>query len=172
MIEKRLKECGLELHPDKTKIVYCKDDRRGGNYPEEKFDFLGYTFRPRLSKSRDNRYFVGFSPAVSNEAAKSIRGVIRSWRIHRRSDKSIEDLSRLFNPTIRGWINYYGQYYKSALYPIFNQLNIALIKWATRKYKRLRKRPRKAYHWLGRIGCQIPDLFVHWRFGAKPAVGR
>jgi RNA-directed DNA polymerase len=172
MIEKRLLECGLRLHPDKTKIVYCKDDKRGGNHPEEKFDFLGYTFRPRLSKSRYNRYFVGFSPAVSNSAAKSIRSVIRSWRIHRASDKTIMDLSRMFNPIIRGWINYYGSYYKSALYPIFNQLNLALIKWAKRKYKRLRKRQRKAYHWLGRIARQSPGLFAHWRFGAKPSAGR
>ena len=165
-------DCGLTLHPDKTKIVYCKDDKRGGNYPEEKFDFLGYTFRPRLSKSRYNRYFVGFNPAVSNSAAKSIRGVIRSWRIHRASDKTIVDLSRMFNPIIRGWINYYGIYYKSALYPIFNQLNMALINWAMRKYKRLRKRQRKAYYWLGRIARQSPDLFAHWRFGAKPSAGR
>ena len=172
MIEKRLLECGLELHPDKTKIVYCKDNKRGGNYPEEKFDFLGYTFRPRLIKSRYNRFFVGFSPAVSNRAAKSIRDVIRSWRIHRVSDKSIVELSRILNPIIRGWINYYGKYYKSALYPIFNQLNMALIKWAMRKYKRLRKRQRKAYHWIGRIARQLPGLFAHWRFGAKPSAGR
>jgi len=171
-IEKRLIECKLEAHPGKTKIVYCKDSNRRGNYPNKKFDFLGYSFRPRLSKDRWNRYFVNFSPAVSNKAAKSIRETIRSWRIHKRSDKSIYDLSRIFNPVIRGWINYYGKYYKSALYSIFNQLNRALIKWAMRKYKRLRNRQRKAYYWLGRIARKIPNIFAHWRLGAQPSAGR
>jgi RNA-directed DNA polymerase len=171
-IEKRLIECKLEAHPEKTKIVYCKDSRRKGNYPNSKFDFLGYSFRPRPVKSRWNLYFVGFTPAVSNKAAKSIREVIRSWKIHLMSDKSIFDLSRIFNPVIRGWINYYGKYYKSALYSIFNQLNRALIKWAMRKYKKLRTRQRKAYHWLGRIARKIPNIFAHWRLGAQPSAGR
>jgi RNA-directed DNA polymerase len=171
-IEKRLSECKLEAHPLKTKIVYCKDSNRKGQYPNKSFDFLGYSFQPRLSKDRWNRYFVNFSPAVSNKAAKSIRETIRSWKVHLMSDKSIIDLSRTFNPVIRGWINYYGKYYKSALYPIFNQLNFALIKWAMRKFKRLRNRQRKAYYWLGRIARKIPNIFAHWRLGAQPSAGR
>jgi RNA-directed DNA polymerase len=171
-IEKRLLECKLEAHPKKTKIVYCKDSNRKGNYPHKRFDFLGYSFQPRLSKSRWNRYFVGFTPAVSNKAVKSIREVIRNWKIHLMSDKSIIDLSRMLNPVIRGWINYYGKYHKSALYSIFNQLNRALIKWAMRKYKKLRARQRKTYHWLGRIARKIPNIFAHWRFGAQPSAGR
>jgi len=167
-IEKRRLECKLEAHPEQPKIVYCKDSSRKGKYPYKSFDFLGYGFRPRLSKNRWNRYFVNFSPAVSNKAAKSIRETIRSWRIHKRSDKSIHDLSRIFNPVVRGWINYY----KSALYSIFNQLNRALIKWAMRKYKRLRNRQRKAYYWLGRIARKIPNIFAHWRLGAQPSAGR
>jgi group II intron reverse transcriptase/maturase len=135
VIEKRLKQCRLELNPEKTKIVYCKDAFRQGNYPNEKFDFLGYTFRPRGSKDRYGRFSVNFLPAVSDEAAKSMRRTIRSWRIHRMTDKSIEDLAHIFNPVIRGWINYYGQFYKSALYPILKQLNHALQLWAMRKYK-------------------------------------
>jgi RNA-directed DNA polymerase len=172
MIERRLLECKLELNPDKTKIVYCIDSKRQGNYPEQKFDFLGYTFRPRLSKDRWNRYFVNFSPAISGKAAKSIRRTVRGWRIHRRSDKGLEDLSRMFNPTFRGWINYYGRYYKSELYPIFDQLNRILIKWAMRKYKKLRNRKRRARYWLGRIAIRQPYLFAHWQFGAKPTAGR
>jgi RNA-directed DNA polymerase len=172
IIEKRLLQCKLELHPEKTKVVYCKDDQRRGNYPEQKFDFLGYTFRPRLAKSRFNRYFVNFSPALSDKAGKAIREVIRGWKIHLMSDKSIEDLSKIFNPMIRGWINYYGSYYKSALYPIFNQLNMSIIKWAMRKYKKLRGRQRRAFYWLGRIARTNLWLFAHWRFGAKPAAGR
>jgi RNA-directed DNA polymerase len=172
IIEKRLLQCKLELHPKKTKVVYCKDDKRRGNYPEQKFDFLGYTFRPRLAKSRFNRYFVSFSPALSDKAGKAIREVIRGWKIHLMSDKSIEDLSKIFNPMIRGWINYYGRYYKSALYPIFNQLNMSIIKWVMRKYKKLRGRQRRAFYWLGRIARTNSVLFAHWRFGAKPAAGR
>jgi RNA-directed DNA polymerase len=172
IIKKRLLQCKLELHPEKTKVVYCKDGKRRGSYPEQKFDFLGYTFRPRLAKDRWNRYFVNFSPTLSDKAEKAIRGVIRGWKIHLMSDKSIEDLSRIFNPVIRGLINYYSRYYKSAMYTLSNQLNRSLIKWAMRKYKRLRGRQRRDFYWLGRIARKNPWLFEHWRFGAKPAVGR
>jgi RNA-directed DNA polymerase len=170
-IEKRLRQCRLRLHPQKTKIVYCKDSSRKDNYPKEKFDFLGYTFRPRLSKNRRGEFFVNFSPAVSDEAGKSMRRVVRGWRIHRMSDKSIEDLSRIINSVLRGWINYYGRFYKSALYPIFDQLNCALKHWAMRKYKKLRGRQRRARYWLGRIARREPNLFVHWRY-VRPAAGR
>jgi len=172
VMEKRLAECKLEVHPEKTKIVYCKDDKRRGNYPNEKFDFLGYEFRSRGAKNRFGKCFVNFSPAIRPKAAKEIRRVIRGWKIHRMSDKSIEDLSRMLNPVIRGWINYYGSYYKSALYPIFDQLNCALRKWAMRKYKRLRGKQRRARHWLGRIVRCRPFLFAHWSFGARPSAGR
>jgi len=170
-IERRLQQCRLQLQPQKTKIVYCKDSSRRGNYSNEKFDFLGYTFRPRLSKSRKGEFFVNFSPAVGDEAAKSMRRAIRGWRIHRMSDKSIEDISRIFNPVLRGWLNYYGRFYKSALYPIFDQLNCALKRWAMRKYKKLRGRQRRARYWLGRIARREPNLFVHWR-SVRPAAGR
>ena len=169
VIDKRLKECRLELHPDKTKIAYCKDTFREGNYPNEKFDFLGYTFRPRLSKSRHGNFFVSFLPAVSEEAAKSIRKTIRSWRLHRMTDKSLKDLACMFNPIIRGWVNYFGQFYKSELYPVLNQLNGALQRWAMRKYKKLRRRRRKAYYWLGRIVKKRSYLFAHWRLTRQSA---
>ena len=103
-IAARLQSCGLELHPEKTKVVYCKDDSRKKTYPNEKFDFLGYTFRPRSSANRQGKFFINFSPAVSNQAAKAIRDKFRSWKLPQRSDKAIEDLSRMFNPIIRGWI--------------------------------------------------------------------
>lgn len=155
-IERRLSRCKLELHPEKTKTVYCKDSNRRGDHPNDKFDFLGYAFRPRLSKDRWDRYFVNFTPAISAKAAKKMRRTIRSWRIHLMSDKSIEDLSRIFNPVLRGWTNYYGQFYKSALYPIFDQLNCSLKRWVMRKYNRLRGCKRRAYHWLGRIARRQP----------------
>jgi RNA-directed DNA polymerase len=163
-IERRFAECGLELHPQKTRIVYCRDDDRQGNYPEQSFDFLGYTFRPRRSKNRWGKYFINFSPAVSNQAAKSMRQTMRQWRLPVRSDKSIEDLARMFNPILRGWINYYGRFYKSALYPTFRHLDKLLARWATRKYKRLRRHKRRARHWLQRIARKESGLFAHWRF--------
>ena len=130
-------ECKLELHPEKTKVAYCKDDDRRGHYPNEKFDFLGFTFRPRRSKNRWGKYFINFSPAVSDKAAKTMRRTMRSWRLHLRSDKALDDLSRMFNPVLHGWINYYGSYYKSALYPIFRHLDRSLTRWAVRKFKKI-----------------------------------
>ena len=166
-IAARLQECQLELHPEKTKIVYCKDDDRRGNYPNEKFDFLGYTFRPRRSKNRYGKFFINFSPAVSDKAGKAMRAEIRSWKLHLRSDKAIEDLSRMFNPIIRGWLQYYGRYYRSALYPIMHQLDRSLARWAYRKYKKLRGHLRRATHWVRRISRRDPRLFAHWQMGVR-----
>jgi len=161
-------ECGLELHPQKTKIVYCKDSNRKGSYQNESFDFLGYTFRPRKAKGRLGRYFVAFIPAISNKATKEISRVMRSWRVHRKNEKSLEELSLFCNPVLRGWINYYGQYYKSALYRVFNILNRSLVRWAKRKYKRLRFHQRRAAQWLRGIAKRQPALFAHWQIGIRP----
>ena len=171
-IRRRLEHCRLELHPDKTKLVYCRDDDRRGRYPHEKFDFLGYTFRPRRSRNRWGKYFVNFSPAVSNDAAKRMRQELRSWRIHLRSDKAIDDLARMWNPILRGWIQYYGHFYKSALYPILRHFNVQLTRWAMRKYKRLRRHRRRAEYWLGGIARREPRMFAHWHLlGVRPAAG-
>jgi RNA-directed DNA polymerase len=166
-IAARLKECGLELHPEKTKIVYCKDDDRRSRYPNEKFDFLGYTFRPRRSKNRFGKYFINFSPAVSDKAVQAIRAEIRSWKLHLRSDKRIEDLSRMFNPKIRGWLQYYGRFYRSALYPPMRQLDRSLARWAYRKYKKLRGHRRRATHWVARISRRDLKLWAHWQMGVR-----
>jgi len=166
-IAARWKECGLELHPEKTKVVYCKDDDRRRTYPNEKFDFLGYTFRPRRSKNRFGKYFIHFSPAVSDKAVKAIRVEMRSWELHLRSDKRIEDLSRMFNPKIRGWLPYYGRYYGSALYPPMRQLDRSLARWAERKYQKLRGHLRRAGHWVARISRRDPKLFAHWQMGVR-----
>ena len=166
-LEARMRECGLELHPAKTKIVYCQDDDRRGTYPNQKFDFLGYTFRPRRSKNRKGKCFVNFSPAVSDSAIRKIRAEIRSWKLHLRSDKDLEDLSRMFNPVVRGWLQYYGRYYRSALYPAMEQLNRSLTRWASRKYKRLRRHRRRAAHWIARIARRDPKLWAHWQMGER-----
>jgi len=158
------------VHPNKTKIVYCKDDDRRGQYPEEKFIFLGYTFRPRRSKNRWGKYFINFSPGVSREAVKRMRQIMRRWRINLRSDKAIDDLARMWNPVLRGWIQYYGRFYKSALYVVFKRFNGLLVRWAMRKYKGLRRRQRRAAHWLGSIARREPRLFAHWYLlGLRPA---
>jgi RNA-directed DNA polymerase len=161
-IEKRFVECGLTLHPEKTRIVYCKDDDRDGDYPDLKFDFLGYTFRPRLSLRRGGSVGVSFSPAAGDQALKAIRQTVRSWALHERSDKSLDDLARMFNCYIRGWINYYGRYYKSALYPTLRHIDRILARWAHRKFKSLRRHRRRARHWLDRIARRQPRLFAHW----------
>jgi RNA-directed DNA polymerase len=166
-IAARLRECGLELHPEKTQIVYCKDEDRRGTYPNEKFDFLGYTFRPRRSKNRFGKYFINFSPAVSDKAVKAIRAEIQTWNLHLRSDKAIEDLSRTFNPILRGWLQYYGRHYRSALYPPMRQLGRSLARWAYRKCKKLRRHLRRATHCVARISRRDPRLFAHWQMGVR-----
>jgi group II intron reverse transcriptase/maturase len=162
-LEQRFTDCGLELHPEKTKIVYCKDDDRRGDHPATSFDFLGFTFRPRRSKNRWGKYFINFSPAVSNKAAKAIRQEVRSWNLPCRSDKALDDLARMFNAAIRGWVNYYGAFYKSALYQSLRHIDRKLVLWATRKFKRLRHHKRRSSHWLEGISHRQPDLFAHWR---------
>lgn len=162
-LERRFAECGLELHPLKTRIVYCKDDDRTGEYPETSFDFLGFTFRPRRSKNWKGKAFINFSPAISNKAAKAIRQEVRGWKLHLRSDKTLEDLGRMFNAVIRGWIGYYSAFYKSALYPTLRHLDRKLVLWATRKFKRLRGHRRRAEHWLTGVARRQTRLFAHWR---------
>lgn len=162
-IERRFAECGLELNLQKTKVVYCKDSNRRGNYPEQKFDFLGYTFRPRSAKGCSGQLFVSFTPAISNKAAKSIRDAARQWKLHRRTDKSIDELAQEINPVVRGWVNYYGSFYRTALARTSQHLNSILVKWATRKYKRLKGHVQRAWHWLRRIMRGQPGLFAHWQ---------
>ena len=168
---KRFQECGLELHPDKTKIIYCKDDFRKQDEEITSFDFLGYTFRPRRAKSKKGKFFINFSPAVSNKATKSMRQVIRNWRIQLKPDKSIIDISNMFNPVIRGWINYYGNFYKSELYKVLRHMNKALVQWARRKYKKLARGRKKAERWLGKLAKNMPKLFAHWQIGILPTTG-
>lgn len=166
-IEERLQACKLEAHPQKTKLVYCRDSNRTEHHRPSSFDFLGYTFRPRKAVNRIGKHFVSFTPGVSAKAAKAIRAEIRRWQIHRKSDKSLEDLGSIFNPQIRGWIAYYGRYYKSALYPTFRLLNRRLVRWVRKKYKR-RRFHRKATKWLRAIARKEPGLFAHWSIGEFP----
>lgn len=172
-IRGRFEQCGLELHPVKTKIVYCKDDDRQGDYEHIKFDFLGYTFQPRRAKNRWGKFFVSFLPAISTKAAKEIRKAIREWRMaSTRSNQELEDLARLVNPVVSGWMNYYGRYYRSGVVQVLRYLNEALAAWVRRKYTRFRRRERASMHWLGRLARRDTDLFILWRLGVIPAAGK
>lgn len=172
-IRGRLVQCGLELHPTKTRIVYCKDDDRPWEYEHVAFDFLGYTFQPRRAKNRWGKFFVSFLPAMSAKAAKRVRHTIRNWRMaSTRNNQRLEDLARHVNPVVRGWLHYYGRFYRSKCVHVLRHLNEALAAWVRRKYKRFRRRERASMHWLGRIAQRDPQLFVLWQLGAKPEAGR
>jgi group II intron reverse transcriptase/maturase len=165
-LQVRLAACGLELHPTKTKIVYCKDGKRKSNYPNVQFDFLGYCFRPRLvRRRRDKRLFCGFNPAVSASAVKAMRSAIRGLHLRRQTQLSLHDIARMLNPLLRGWINYYGRYAPSALAPLLRYVNLTLLAWAMRKFKRFRDHKVRAGRFLERLAATRPDLFAHWQLG-------
>lgn len=168
-VEARLRRCKLQAHPDKTRIVYCRDGKRNRDHPHIQFDFLSYGFGPRGARNRrTGKLFTGFLPAISSKAAKAIVAQVRDWRVHRRSQRELEDLSRMFNPIIRGWVNYYGQYYPTALRRPLSCLNRRLVRWARGKYRRLRDSPRQAVRWLRQVARQQPGLFAHWELGIVP----
>ena len=162
-LEARFTACRLVLHPQKTKLVYCKDTNRRGDFPIQSFDFLGYTFRPRKAVWHGSQYGTSYLPAASQKALKAIRQTIRRWKLHHRSDKTLEDLARIFNPYIQGWINYYSHFYRSALYGTLRRIDAFLLRWARNKFKRLRTRPKGAREWLARVIRAKPNLFAHWR---------
>lgn len=143
-VEDRLAGCGLTLHPQKTKIVYCKDTNRKGSFPTVAFDFLGYRFQPRLAVWRGGLFGVSYLPAASPKALKAFRRRVRNWGLQRRSDKGLIDLARMFNRQIKGWIGYFRCFYKSALYPTLRLIDAHLLRWVMRKHKRFKQRPRQA----------------------------
>ena len=160
-LAERLGSLGLELHPDKTKVVYCKDGRRRGDFEHTSFDFLGYTFRRRLAKGRRG-FFVNFSPAMSAMAKKAIGKKIRNWHLNRRSGTDLSGLAWGINAQVRGWINYYGAFYRSELYFLALRINQHLVRWAMQKFKRLKREPLKAWAWVNAAQQQNPRLFAHW----------
>ena len=164
-IEKRLARCKLTLNAEKTRVVYCKDTRRQEEWAQQSFDFLGYTFRPRLARSHSGEFFVTFSPAISQKAAQSLRQKVRrEWRLQTRTYLSLDELARRINPVISGWINYYGRFRRSALHSVLDHINKALAGWAMRKMKRLRRRKTRAHAWLKGLARRNPSLFFHWRY--------
>jgi group II intron reverse transcriptase/maturase len=167
-LQARLAECRLELHPDKTRIVYCKDNKRTVEYPNIMFDFLGYCFRPRLVKnSHSKQLFCGFNPAVSPRALKHLRSTIRALKFRRQTHLSLEDIAQRLNPILRGWIKYYGRYAPSALQPLFRHVDLTLVGWARRKFKRFGASLTQAHCFIKQVARDQVDLFTHWRLVAQ-----
>jgi len=170
VIRQRFEQCGLELHPVKTKIVYCKDGRRQGGYANTSFDFLGFTFRRRSCWIQSqNRMALGFNPAVSRDALKAMRVKIRKSRLRSRTDLSLNDIAQWLNPIMRGWIAYYGKFYRSAMYVIIRHVNKTLVRWFMRKYKAVRRSKMRAMAFYDRCMKENPGLFVHWCEGMTGA---
>lgn len=162
-LEARMEEVGLRLHPDKTKLVYCKDSRRRGSAEHTLFKFLGYTFAPRKARYPDGKAFTSFLPAVSPEALKAMGQQVREWRIHRRTRLELIELADWINPIVSGWMTYYGRFYRSQLYPFLRRINTYLMRWARKKYKRLRGYKRFRAWWTGLVQ-RAPGLFKHWEW--------
>ncbi len=162
-IKARMADCHLELNDGKTRVVYCKDSNRKGSHEHERFDFLGYTFRPRRARNGRGELFTSFIPAVSDEAAKAIRRTIRRWRLHLWNGNHLIVLARKVNPIVRGWVNYYGRFYPTMLAKTLRCIDKYLVRWAMRKYKRLKGRRMRAWAFLEGVFTRQPELFAHWR---------
>ena len=168
-IAERMEQVGLRLHPGKTRIVYCKDGKRRGSYEHASFTFLGFTFQQRRARSKSGRQFSSVLPAISKDALKKIGAEVRSWRLHLRTGRTFAELARIINPIVRGWMQYYGAFYRSALYRLLTRINAYLVRWIRRKYKRLQARKKAMKCWQG-ITERYPSMFAHWKW--VPSVPR
>lgn len=161
-IAARLAECGLTMHPEKSRIVYCQDSNRIESFPHMQFTFLGFTFRPRKAMSRQRHVFTSFLPGVSADALKRMRKVVRGWRIPRQTPATLAELAEQYNSAIRGWWGYYGSFYQTAMRELFRYIDRKLEQWARRKYKTLSRHKRRSMEWLARVKEDCPRLFAHW----------
>ena len=164
-LSERLAACKLVLHPEKTKIVYCKDVNRRGDFPVISFDFLGFQFRARKTMWRkgETRTFThSFLPAASPKALTRISRTVRQWALHHRNDRSLTELATMYNPSIRGWITYYSQFYSTQLRPTLRRIDAYVIRWARRKFKRMVHQTKGARDWFDRFRRTHPSLFAHW----------
>jgi len=166
-LHERMAQVGLELHPDKTRIVYCQDSNRRSSHEHTSFTFLGFTFRPRRARRKDGVQFTSFLPAISKDALKKISAEVRSWRLHRWVNSDGREIAKLINPKIRGWMAYYGAFYPSALYPVLRRVNTYLMRWVMNKYRKWRTW-KKATRALMDAAATRPRYFAHWAW-VKPA---
>jgi RNA-directed DNA polymerase len=158
-----MSEVGLRLHPDKTLVVYCKDAKRRGDHSHTSFTYLGFTFRARTVRAKNGRLFTSFLPAMSPDALEAKGARLRAMRVHRRTDLALGDLARWLNRIVAGWMNYYGRFYRSQMYPLLQRVNAYLRRWAGMKYRRLRAYNRFKAWWAGLVDRQ-PGLFAHWKW--------
>jgi RNA-directed DNA polymerase len=175
-LERRLQECGLRMHPEKTKIVYCTDSNRRYNreYANNvSFDFLGFTFRPRMAQnSIRGEWFTNWLPAVSTKSKKAMNEKMREWKVFEKTTNTIQEIADKVNPVLTGWIHYYGKFYKSKMMKFMRTVNVKLVNWARRKYKRLRVSFQRAAEWLNSIYMRRQSLFAHWKLlNSKPTAG-
>ncbi len=170
-VARRLGECGLQLHPSKTKIVYCADEhRRHKEHETCRFDFLGFTFKPRSAAGR-GKVFTAFSPAVSERAITAMHREVRGRNLSKRGSQSLAQLAAEIGPKVQGWVQYYGEFRPSTLYRALRPLDQHLVQWAKRKYKRLEKHTHRAWEWLRGLQSREPRLFPHW-WAAVMSTGR
>ncbi len=161
-LSERMASVGLRLHPDKTQIVYCKDRKRRLSYERTSFTFLGYTFRARKAPTYDGRsMFAAFLPAMGTDALKDKGHEVRGWRLHLRTTCDLAALAEWMNPIIRGWMNYFGKFYRTEMFGLLRRINTYLVRWARRKFKRLRAFKRAKRWWNGLLK-RVPRLFAHW----------
>jgi group II intron reverse transcriptase/maturase len=163
-VKNRFQQCQLEVHEQKTKIVYCKKERSRLNYPEIKFDFLGFTFKPRTTAARDGKLFISTDCAISQKRLVKIIRELRISGLHRKTGRTLTQIAKEYNAKIRGWINYYGKFRWYELKSLFKRFNFRLIKWATNRYKRFKKSRVKAARWLREISSSYMGLFYHWKY--------
>lgn len=167
-LKQRFKICGLELHPEKTKIVYCKDANRRKEHHTTKFTFLGYDFHSRTVRNPKKRdLFMSFSPAVSKSAKKAMRAKIRKLEIRNRTELDLDAIAKWCNPLLNGWISYYGHYNKAALESVMRHFNHTLVLWAMRKFGKLKRHKTQAFQFIDRVKVESPELFVHWKLGFR-----
>ena len=169
-LKERMLSCKLEIHPEKTCIVYCRSDKNPGRHEHESFDFLGYTFRRRLAKSKEGNFFNGFTPAVSKSAGQHLRDTIREIRMSNKM-ASIEELAKVMNPVIRGWANYFSKFCASEARKVLDYVNLTLVRWVRFRYKSVKRSLGKAFRCLVRIAKAAPNLFYHWQMGIRPTIG-
>jgi hypothetical protein len=166
-IASRLADCGLTMHPEKSKIVYCKDSNRTEQHLHVSFTFLGFMFRPRKALSKEGRLFTSFLPGASEGALKRMRQTVRRWRLNSQTHVTLADVARLYNPVIQGWWHYYGSFYRTSMLGIFQHIDRALERWARRKYKALHRRKRRGSRWVEKMRMAAPRLFHHWRVAGQ-----
>jgi hypothetical protein len=168
-IAERMEQVGLRLHPDKTKIVYCRDGKRRGSYEHTSFTVLGFTFQQRRVRDKNGKKFSSFNPAISKDALKRLGKEVRSWKLHLRTGQTFANIARTINPIVGGWMQYYGAFYRSEMYPLLSRINAYLVRWIRKKYKRLQGKKKAIECWAG-ITKRYPRMFAHWKW--VPSVPR